>query len=192
MSHFDGEGRALMVDVCAKGETVRRAVAEGCIRMASETLAAITGHTAQKGDVLAVAQLAAIMAAKRTADLIPLCHPVPLGKVSVRVVPDPALPGVRAIAEVKTSARTGVEMEALTAVSVACLTVYDMVKAMQKDMVIGPIRLLHKHGGASGDYVAPAAPAAAAPVREDAPAASAPDTPPGAADRARGTGPGRR
>ena len=155
LTHFDGGGAAHMVDVSGKAESTRVAVAEGCIRMQAETLALIEAGTAKKGDVVGVARLAGIMGAKRTADLIPLCHPLPLSKVSLDLRPDPALPGLRITATVGTAGRTGVEMEALTAVSIACLTVYDMVKAVQKDMEIGGIRLLSKTGGKSGDWAAP-------------------------------------
>lgn len=140
-----------MVDVSAKPETARTAVAQGLVIMSPETLALAQGGAA-KGDVLGVARLAGIMAAKRTSDLIPLCHPLPLDKVSVDLVADPALPGIRVTATAHTTGRTGVEMEALTAVSVACLTVYDMLKAAQKDMRIEAIRLLEKTGGKSGDF----------------------------------------
>lgn len=155
LTHFDAKGAAHMVDVSAKAHTDRQAVAEGSVTMTAQTLALVTGGTAKKGDVAGVARLAGIMAAKRTSDLIPLCHPLPLSKVSIEVTPDPDLPGLRLTATVGTSGQTGVEMEALTAVSVACLTVYDMLKAAQKDMVIGPIRLLKKTGGKSGDWHAP-------------------------------------
>lgn len=141
-----------MVDVTDKPATDRLAVARGQIAMSAETLALIAEGRAGKGDVLGVARLAGIMAAKRTADLIPLCHPLALTKVSVDLTCDPSLPGVVIEASVRTSGQTGVEMEALTAVSVAALTVYDMVKAVQKDMVIGDIRLVLKEGGKSGRY----------------------------------------
>jgi cyclic pyranopterin phosphate synthase len=154
LSHFDEKGQAHMVDVSDKPVTDRVAVAAGAVRMSAETLALITEGRAKKGDVLAVARLAGIMAAKRTADLIPLCHPLPVTKVAVELIPDPALPGVRIEATVKTSGQTGVEMEALTAVSVAALTVYDMVKAVEKAMVIEGIRLVLKDGGKSGRYEA--------------------------------------
>ena len=154
LSHFDAEGHAHMVDVSGKAVTSRIATAEGLVRMTPETLALITGGRAKKGDVLAVARLAGIMAAKKTADLIPLCHPLPITSVALDLTPDPALPGVRITATVKTSGLTGVEMEALTAVSVACLTVYDMLKAVQKSMQIDGIRLLLKDGGKSGRYEA--------------------------------------
>jgi cyclic pyranopterin phosphate synthase len=143
-----------MVDVSAKGVTDRLAVAEGAIRMAPETLALITEGRARKGDVLAVARLAGIMAAKRTADLVPLCHSLPITHVSMELEADPAVPGVRITATVKTSGQTGVEMEALTAVSVAALTVFDMVKAVDRGMVIENIRVILKDGGKSGRYEA--------------------------------------
>jgi len=155
LTHFDAQGHAHMVDVSAKPVTDRLAVAEGVVRMSAETLALITQGRAKKGDVLGVARLAGIMAAKRTADLIPLCHPLPLTRVALDLVADDALPGIRVTATVKTSGVTGVEMEALTAVSIACLTVYDMLKAAQKSMVIDGIRLLLKDGGKSGLYEAP-------------------------------------
>ena len=151
LTHFDAKGQAHMVDVSGKETTQRRALAEGWVRMLPETLALATGGAA-KGDVLGTARLAGIMGAKRTADLIPLCHPLPLDKVSLDLEPDPDLPGVRVRATAKTSGRTGVEMEALTAVSVACLTVYDMLKAAEKGMEIGGIRLLEKDGGKSGEW----------------------------------------
>jgi cyclic pyranopterin monophosphate synthase len=154
LTHFDEEGRAHMVDVSDKAVTARTAVAEGLVRMSAETLALITEGRAKKGDVLGVARLAGIMAAKRTADLIPLCHPLALTRVALDLTPEPDLPGVRVVATVKTSGQTGVEMEALTAVSVACLTVYDMLKAVQKSMQIDGIRLLLKDGGKSGLYEA--------------------------------------
>jgi cyclic pyranopterin monophosphate synthase len=152
LTHFDDQGRAHMVDVGTKPETVRAAIASGHVRMTAETLALVTGGTAAKGDVLGVARLAGIMAAKRCADLIPLCHPLPITHVAVDLTADPALPGVRIQAEVRTAGRTGVEMEALTAVSVAALTVYDMLKAAEKGMEIGAIRLERKDGGKSGLY----------------------------------------
>ncbi|OZA13129.1 MAG: cyclic pyranopterin monophosphate synthase MoaC [Rhodobacterales bacterium 17-64-5] len=155
LSHFDDQGQAHMVDVSAKPVTDRIAVAEGLVRMTGATLVLITEGRAQKGDVLAVAQLAGIMAAKRTADLIPLCHPLPITKVALTLAADPSIPGVRITATVKTAGQTGVEMEALTAVSVAALTVYDMVKAVEKAMVIDGIRLILKDGGASGRYEGP-------------------------------------
>ncbi len=154
LSHFDEQGQAHMVDVSGKPVTDRMAVAVGAVRMTVETLALITEGRAKKGDVLSVARLAGIMAAKTTADLIPLCHPLPITKVALELTPDPALPGVRIEATVKTSGQTGVEMEALTAVSVAALTVYDMVKAVEKSMVIDGVRLILKDGGKSGRYEA--------------------------------------
>lgn len=152
LSHFDDQGRAHMVDVSDKEITARIAVAEGHITMTPETLALVVEGRADKGDVLGTARLAGIMAAKRTADLIPLCHPLPITKVAVDLTPDPDLPGVRIVATVKTTGKTGVEMEALTAVSVTALTVHDMVKAVQKDMVIGGIRVILKDGGKSGRF----------------------------------------
>jgi cyclic pyranopterin phosphate synthase len=154
LSHFDDQGRAQMVDVSGKPVTDRVAVAEGVVRMTPATLALIAEGRAAKGDVLGVARLAGIMAAKRTAELIPLCHPLPITKVTLDLVADPALPGVRITATVKTSGQTGVEMEALTAVSVAALTVYDMVKAVEKSMGIDGVRLILKDGGKSGRYEA--------------------------------------
>ncbi|GMG83670.1 cyclic pyranopterin monophosphate synthase MoaC [Paralimibaculum aggregatum] len=154
LTHFDAEGRARMVDVGAKPETGRTATARGCVTMAPETLAMITEGRAKKGDVLAVARLAGIMAAKRTADLIPLCHPLMLSKVEVDLVPAPP-DRVEITATVALSGRTGVEMEALTAVSIAGLTVYDMCKAVDRAMRIGEIRLTHKAGGKSGAFSQP-------------------------------------
>ncbi|WP_415393379.1 cyclic pyranopterin monophosphate synthase MoaC [Paracoccus sp. SJTW-4] len=153
LTHFDAAGQAHMVDVSGKTPTTREAVAEAVVIMSPKTLALAQGGAA-KGDVLGVARLAGIMGAKRTADLIPLCHPLPLDKVSVDLVADPALPGVRITATARTTGRTGVEMEALTAASVAALTVYDMLKAAQKDMRIEGIRLLKKTGGKSGTFEA--------------------------------------
>lgn len=154
LSHFDAKGDAHMVDVGGKPQTARTAVAEARVIMAPETLALVTGGTAQKGDVLGVARLAGIMAAKKTADLIPLCHPLALSKVSLELRPDAALPGILIEATVKTTGPTGVEMEALTAASVAALTVYDMLKAAEKAMRIEGIRLILKDGGKSGRYEA--------------------------------------
>lgn len=151
LTHFDAAGQAHMVDVSDKAVTTREAVAEAYITMSAETLALAQGGAA-KGDVMGVARLAGIMAAKRTADLIPLCHPLPITKVSLDLTPDAALPGLRITATVRTTGQTGVEMEALTAVSVACLTVYDMLKAAEKSMTIGGIRLMRKSGGKSGSY----------------------------------------
>ncbi|MGA7937027.1 MAG: cyclic pyranopterin monophosphate synthase MoaC [Kovacikia sp.] len=152
LTHLDSEGQAQMVDVSEKAETVRRAIAVGRVRMLPETFTAIAAGNAPKGDVLGTARLAGIMAAKQTAHLIPLCHPLPLQKVEVQLLPDPNLPGYQIRAEVKTKAETGVEMEALTAVSVAALTLYDMAKALEKSMQIEGIRLESKTGGKSGDY----------------------------------------
>jgi cyclic pyranopterin phosphate synthase len=154
LTHFDAEGHAHMVDVSDKVATDRRAIAESAVRMRPETLALITEGRARKGDVLGVARLAGIMGAKRCADLIPLCHPLPITKVSVDLMPDAALPGVRIRAEVRTTGQTGVEMEALTAASVAALTVYDMLKAAEKSMEIVATRVVLKEGGKSGRYEA--------------------------------------
>lgn len=152
LTHIDAAGEAAMVDVGDKTETVRIAEAQGHVRMAAETLQLILDGNAKKGDVIGVARLAGIMAAKQTASLIPLCHPLMLTKVAVDITPDPDLPGLRVAAMAKLTGRTGVEMEALTAVSVACLTIYDMAKAADREMEIGGIRLLAKSGGRSGDY----------------------------------------
>jgi cyclic pyranopterin phosphate synthase len=151
-THLDEQGRPRMVDVGGKAVSRRLAVAEGHVRMAPETLAAIAEGRAPKGDVLGVARLAGIMGAKRTADLIPLCHPLPLEAVEVDLEPDAALPGVRATATARVEAKTGVEMEALTAVTCALLTVYDMCKARDRGMELGGIRLLRKEGGRSGTW----------------------------------------
>ena len=158
LTHFDGKGDAHMVDVSDKAETSRVATAEGWVRMEAATLELIIGGTAAKGDVLGVARLAGIMGAKRTADLIPLCHPLPLSKVALELEPDAELPGIRLSATVRTTGRTGVEMEALTAVSTAALTVYDMLKAADRAMEIGGIRVTLKDGGKSGRYEAAARP----------------------------------
>lgn len=155
LTHFDGKGDAHMVDVSDKAVTSRVATATAYIKMAAETLDIITKGTAKKGDVLGIARLAGIMGAKKTSDLIPLCHPLPITKVSVDLIPDPSLPGVRIEATVKTTGQTGVEMEALTAVSIAALTVYDMTKAVDKDMEIGGAHVTLKDGGKSGRYTAP-------------------------------------
>ncbi|MCG7626601.1 cyclic pyranopterin monophosphate synthase MoaC [Epibacterium sp. MM17-32] len=154
LTHFDQKGDAHMVDVSDKDVTARIAVAEGHIRMAQETYDIIAEGRAKKGNVLSVARLAGIMGAKKTAELIPLCHPLPITKVAVELTLDPDLPGVRVEGTVKTTGQTGVEMEALTAVSTACLTVYDMAKAVDKAMEIGGIRVLLKDGGKSGRYEA--------------------------------------
>lgn len=152
LSHVDDRGRARMVDVGAKGATARRAVAEGAIRMSRAAFALVTANRMEKGDVLRVAELAGIAGAKRTSELIPLCHPVGLDHMAVMVTLDPDLPGVRVRAEARVVARTGVEMEALTACAVALLTVYDMVKAADRGMTIGDIRLVQKSGGRSGTW----------------------------------------
>lgn len=152
LSHVDPAGRAAMVDVSAKPVTARTAAAEGWVRMSPEAFALVRDNQLDKGDVLATARLAGVMGAKRTADLIPLCHPLGLDHVAVEVVLDPDRPGVHVTAAATLHGRTGVEMEALTAVSIACLTVYDMVKAVDRTMEIGPIRLTGKTGGRSGEY----------------------------------------
>ncbi len=152
LTHLDETGAARMVDVAGKAVTAREAIACGRIEMSREAAAAIRAGAVKKGDVLATARIAGIMAAKRTAELIPLCHPLPLSKVSVDLVPDET--GVTVTATAATEAQTGVEMEALTAVSTALLTLYDMAKALDKAMVIGEIRLLSKKGGKSGDWTA--------------------------------------
>ena len=154
LTHFDAKGDAHMVDVSQKAVTDRTAVAEGAVRMSPETLALVESGSAKKGDVLGVARLAGIMGAKKTSELIPLCHPIPISKIAMDLTPDPDLPGVRITATVKTTGQTGIEMEALTAVSVAALTVYDMLKAVQKDMVITDTRLTLKEGGKSGRFEA--------------------------------------
>ncbi len=156
LTHFDASGQAHMVDVSDKAVTDRIAVAEGYVRMRPETLDLITEGRAKKGDVLSVARLAGIMGAKKTSDLIPLCHPLPISKVSLDLTADPDRPGIRVEATVKTTGQTGVEMEALTAVTTACLTVYDMVKAVEKSMTLEDIRLVLKDGGKSGRYEADA------------------------------------
>ncbi len=154
LTHFDAQGQARMVDVSDKAVTDRVAVAAGHIRMMQETFDLISEGRAKKGDVLGIARLAGIMGAKKTPDLIPLCHPLPVTKVAVELTLDPDLPGVQIEATVKTAGQTGVEMEALTAVSTAALTVYDMTKAVDKAMQIGGIRVLLKDGGKSGRYEA--------------------------------------
>jgi len=153
LTHIDESGGVHMVDVSAKPESERVAVARGEVRMRAETLALIQAGALKKGDVLTTAKLAGIMAAKRTADLIPLCHPLPLTQVSVEVEIQPYLSGVEITATVHLVGKTGVEMEALTAVSVAALTIYDMAKAVEKTMCIQNIRLVEKHGGQSGDVI---------------------------------------
>ena len=152
LSHLDSQGQAQMVDVSGKKLTKRQAVAAAQVRMKTATFNTIQAGNAPKGDVLGTARLAGIMAAKQTSQLIPLCHPLPLHKIEVQVEPDPQLPGYQIQASVTTKAETGVEMEALTAVSVAALTLYDMAKALEKSIAIESIRLLSKTGGKSGDY----------------------------------------
>jgi len=153
LSHLDADGRARMVDVSAKPVTARWARATGSIRMQPATLAAIRANELAKGDALGVARIAGIMAAKRTAELIPLCHPLPLTDITVDITVDESLPGLRVDATAKTAAQTGVEMEAIVAVSVTLVTVYDMAKAVDKSMVIGEISLAEKAGGRSGHWV---------------------------------------
>ena len=157
LTHIDASGEAHMVDVGDKAETARSATATGYVRMKPETLALIRDGNAKKGDVIGTARLAGIMAAKQTSNLIPLCHSLMLTKVAVDIVEDTALPGLRVTATAKLTGRTGVEMEALTAVSVACLTIYDMAKAADRAMEIGGITLLEKSGGKSGDVRHPGA-----------------------------------
>ena len=152
LSHVDESGRARMVDVSAKPESERTATAEGAVRMSPEAFRAVAEQTVAKGDVLAVAEIAGTMAAKRTGELIPLCHPLPLDLVGVEARLEPELPGVRITARARVTGRTGVEMEALTAVAVACLTVYDMVKAIDRGMTIEEVRLVSKSGGSRGDW----------------------------------------
>ena len=154
LTHFDDQGAAHMVDVSDKDITDRIATAEAHITMAQETFDLITEGRAKKGDVIGVARLAGIMGAKRTSDLIPLCHPLPISKVAIDLDPDPSLPGLRITATVKTTGQTGVEMEALTAASTAALTVYDMAKAVDRAMEIGGLRIVLKDGGKSGRYEA--------------------------------------
>lgn len=155
LTHFDGQGQAHMVDVSAKTETHRVARAGGTIRMLASTFALIASGKAKKGDVIGIARIAAIQGAKRTADLVPLCHPLPITRVAVDFELDEARSEVRCVAQVETLGRTGVEMEALTAVQVGLLTVYDMCKAVDRGMVMGDIRVLSKSGGKSGDWQAP-------------------------------------
>jgi cyclic pyranopterin phosphate synthase len=152
LSHIGNRGEARMVDVSSKATTARTAIAEGRVVMAAKTLAIVLKGDAKKGDVLGAARIAGILAAKRTHELIPLCHPLPVSKVAVDIEPDQELPGVIVRVTVKVSGQTGVEMEALTAVSVACLTIYDMVKAVERGMHIEGIRLVEKRGGKSGVY----------------------------------------
>ena len=153
LTHLDEQGRARMVDVGSKPDTERIAIARGEIHMKKETLDLIRAGQIKKGDVLTVAQIAGITASKRTSELIPLCHPLPLNKVDVDLVLDDSIPGIVITAAAKTTGKTGVEMEALTAVSVAALTVYDMAKGAEKTMRIQNIRLIEKHGGRSGDVI---------------------------------------
>ena len=152
LTHLDEQGRARMVDVAGKPESQRTAVAEGAVRMSREALDQVAAQTIEKGDVLAVAEIAGTMGAKRTGELIPLCHPLTLNVVQVEARLEPELPGVRVTAIAKATGRTGVEMEALTAVAVACLTVYDMVKAIDRGMTIEDVRLVSKTGGTRGDW----------------------------------------
>jgi cyclic pyranopterin phosphate synthase len=154
LTHFDETGQAHMVDVGAKEETHRIAIAAGTIRMKPETLAIIQSGTAKKGDVLGIARIAAIMAAKRTSDLIPLCHPLPLTRIAVDFGIDAAQSSIKCTARVETHGKTGVEMEALTAVQIGLLTIYDMCKAVDRGMVMTDVRVLEKHGGKSGDWTA--------------------------------------
>jgi len=154
LTHFDAAGQAHMVDVGNKADTHRIALASGVIRMRPETLAQILSGTAKKGDVLGIARIAAIMAAKKTSDLIPLCHPLALTRVTVDFEPDESRAQVLCIARVETTGKTGVEMEALTAVQVGLLTIYDMCKAVDRGMVMTDVKVLEKHGGKSGDWVA--------------------------------------
>jgi cyclic pyranopterin phosphate synthase len=156
LTHFDAAGQAHMVDVGAKADTHRIALASGLIRMRPETLAQILSGTAKKGDVLGIARIAAIMAAKKTSDLIPLCHPLALTRVTVDFEPDETRNQVLCTARVETTGKTGVEMEALTAVQVGLLTIYDMCKAVDRGMVMTDVKVLEKHGGKSGDWVAEA------------------------------------
>ena len=152
LSHLDAEGRARMVDVGGKPVTVRTANAEGCVRMTREAFDLVAAHAIKKGDVLTVAEVAGVMAAKRTGELIPLCHPLPVDLIEVRAELEPGLPGVYVTARVRCEGRTGVEMEALTAAAVACLTVYDMVKAVDRGMTIEGVQVLDKTGGTHGDW----------------------------------------
>jgi cyclic pyranopterin phosphate synthase len=152
LTHIGASGEAHMVDVSAKDDTVRIAIAEGFVKMKPETLSTIRDGNAKKGDVIGTSRIAGIMAAKQTSNLIPLCHPLMLSKVTVDIEEDPDLPGLRVAATVKLTGKTGVEMEALTAVSVTCLTIYDMAKAVDKTMEIGGIRVMEKSGGKSGYF----------------------------------------
>ncbi len=156
LSHIDEAGRARMVDVSAKADTLRTAAAEGALVCRTQTLDAALAGTTPKGAVISTAEIAGVMGAKRTAELIPLCHPLPLSKIEVAISPDHALPGFRVRAEAKTTGKTGVEMEALTAVSIACLTLFDMLKAVDRTMSITGVRVVSKSGGRSGDWRAEA------------------------------------
>ena len=153
LSHIDASGRARMVDISSKPDTSRTAIAKGEVVMRKETLDLIESGSMGKGDVLSVAQVAGVMAAKRTSDLIPLCHPLPLNQISVEFELDEELPGIKIVASAKTMGKTGVEMEALTAVAVSALTIYDMAKAVEKTLLIQNIRLVEKRGGQSGDVI---------------------------------------
>ena len=153
LTHFDEKGRVRMVDVSAKTDAARRAVARGRVRFSADAYETIRAHGVKKGDIASVAELAGVMGAKRTSDLIPLCHPLPITGLRVRVEPDDDARAYVATAEVKTTGKTGVEMEALAAVMTACLTIYDMAKAVDKSMIIEDVKLLEKSGGVSGDYV---------------------------------------
>jgi cyclic pyranopterin phosphate synthase len=155
LTHLDESGRARMVDVSGKSATARTATAAGTLRCTRETLSQVRAGTTPKGSVIATAELAGVMAAKRTAELIPLCHPLPLTRADVRIEIDDSLPGFRVASEVRTNGVTGVEMEALTAVSVACLTLFDMLKAIDRTMVIGGIEVTSKSGGKSGGWHKP-------------------------------------
>jgi len=153
LTHIGPDGRAVMVDVSAKTDTERTAIAVGHIDMTADAFTQATNRSTKKGDPLAIAELAGIMAAKKTSDLVPLCHPLPLTKIKVEITPDDKQPRLHVMASVKTTGKTGVEMEALTAVSVACLTLYDMLKAIDKTMTIGGINLQEKTGGKSGHFI---------------------------------------
>lgn len=153
LTHIGPDGRAVMVDVSAKADTERTAIAVGHIDMTADAFTQATNRSTKKGDPLAIAELAGIMAAKKTSDLVPLCHPLPLTKIKVEITPDDKQPRLHVMASVKTTGKTGVEMEALTAVSVACLTLYDMLKAIDKTMTIGGINLQEKTGGKSGHFI---------------------------------------
>ncbi|HEY0625744.1 MAG TPA: cyclic pyranopterin monophosphate synthase MoaC [Allosphingosinicella sp.] len=155
LTHFDADGRPHMVDVGGKAATERAAIARGLVRVDAAVLELVRARRAAKGDVLQVAELAGIMGAKRTSDLIPLCHPLPISSVKIEVTIDDVLPGLCVVAEVKTTGRTGVEMEALTAVATACLTIYDMLKGATRDLMVEKVELLEKRGGRSGLWQKP-------------------------------------